>query len=425
MAELDGGPKIVVLSKPGFQKKYITFSTHYGGMDSVFIRPGETEPTRVPDGIAHFLEHKLFDQPDGKNVLEIYSKMGASPNAYTGPYYTVYNCSLVDEFEKGFDLLLDYVQTPYFTDESVEKEQGIIEQEIQMGLDDPNRMVYYQMMESLYVHHPARVRTIGSVESIRQITKDLLYMCHDTFYHPSNMIVTVAGDVDVNRVIELVQQDMASRSYEPRGDIIRPIPDEPLEVAQDEVRHAMKVSRPRLYLAFKGNLDQREGESKRDHYKRLLAAELALGAVLGRSTKMYWDLYSKGVIAARYFYHLSVYDGAAHFSVSAESEDPEAFRDAVTDTLVHARDQGIDADLFEEARRREIGQIVSVLDDPQLLVDIYVTEYFRGLDLLERRALLDEIDVADGQAFLRDFVREGQRVLSVIEPIAAEGGNGQ
>ena len=154
-ATLDNGLKVVLLKMPGFQKKYITFSTHYGGMDSVFIRPGETEPTTVPDGIAHFLEHKLFEEPDGTNVLDLYSKMGASPNAYTGPYYTVYLCSLVDAFRPGMDLLLDYVQRPYFTDENVEKEQGIIEQEIHMGLDDPQRLAYYNLIEGLFHQHPA------------------------------------------------------------------------------------------------------------------------------------------------------------------------------------------------------------------------------------------------------------------------------
>ena len=226
-ATLDNGLKVVLLKKPGFQKKYITFSTHYGGMDSVFIKPGETEPTTVPDGIAHFLEHKLFEEPDGVNVLDRYSKMGASPNAYTGQFYTVYLCSLVDEFRAAMDLLLDYVQRPYFTDENVEKEQGIIEQEIQMGLDNPQRAAYYNLIEGLFHRHPARIRVIGSVESIRQITKELLYMCHDTFYHPSNMVVTVAGDVSFDEVADIVTADMSQRSYTPRGASSGPSPRSP------------------------------------------------------------------------------------------------------------------------------------------------------------------------------------------------------
>lgn len=416
-ATLPNGLRVVVLRKPGYQKKYITFSTKYGGMDSVFIRPGETTPTRVPDGIAHFLEHKLFEEPDGTNVLDKYSRMGASPNAYTGQFYTVYLCSLVDQFDEGFDLLLDYVQTPYFTDENVAKEQGIIEQEIQMGLDNPQRIVYFNLMESLYHEHPARIRIIGTVDSIRQITKDLLYLCHDTFYHPSNMVVAVAGDVEFDHVLELVTKDMEGRNYAPRGPIERVVEEEPRTVARAEVREAMKVSRPYGLLGFKGVLDREEGESPRAYHRRLIAAELALEAAIGKSTKEYWDLYEQGVIASRYGYSLSVYPGAAHFSIGAETEDPDAFRDRVTEMLSKAREGGVDPDLFEEARRREIGRMLAALDDPEWLVHLYVTHQFHGIDILERRELLAEVDPEEGRKFLEAFVQEGTRAFSAVVPI--------
>lgn len=414
---LENGLKVVLLKKPGFQRKYITFSTHYGGMDSVFVRPGASEPTVVPDGIAHFLEHKLFEEPDGTNVLDTYSKMGASPNAYTGPYYTVYLCSLVDEFRKGMDLLLDYVQRPYFTDENVAKEQGIIEQEIQMGLDNPQRVAYYNLVEGLLHRHPARIRVIGSVESIRQITKELLYMCHDTFYHPSNMVVTVAGDVTFDEVAEIVTNDMAERGYTPRQPVIRPLPDEPLEVLETEIEACMKLSRPYVLVGFKGLLDRREGESTRDYHRRLIAAELALQAVLGKSTDEYWNLYERGVIASRYGYSLSVYEGTAYFYVAAESEDPTSFGERITDALVKARDGGIDPELFEEARRREVGQLLTAFDDPDWLVGLYVTNLFQGLDIFERRELLDEVDPELGREFLRGFVQEKQRTISRVTPL--------
>lgn len=417
-ATLDNGLKVVLLKKPGFQKKYITFSTHYGGMDSVFIKPGETEPTTVPDGIAHFLEHKLFEEPDGVNVLDRYSKMGASPNAYTGQFYTVYLCSLVDEFRAAMDLLLDYVQRPYFTDENVEKEQGIIEQEIQMGLDNPQRAAYYNLIEGLFHRHPARIRVIGSVESIRQITKELLYMCHDTFYHPSNMVVTVAGDVSFDEVADIVTADMSQRSYTPRGAIVRPIPEEPAHVLEAEVESRMKVSRPYLLVGFKGRLDREEGESSREYHRRLIAAELALQSVLGKSTRTYWDLYERGVIASRYGYSLAVYDGAAYFYAAAESEDADAFRDEITEALVEAKEKGIDPDLFEESRKREIGQLLTAFDDPDWLVNLYVTHQFRDLDIFERRELLDEVDIEQGQQFLQEFVREEQRTVSRVTPIS-------
>jgi len=416
-ATLDNGLKVVLLKKPGFQKKYITFATHYGGMDSVFIRPGESEPTVVPDGIAHFLEHKLFEEPDGTNVLDLYSKMGASPNAYTGTYYTVYLCSLVDEFPQALDLLLDYVQRPYFTDENVAKEQGIIEQEIQMGLDNPQRAAYYNLIEGLFHRHPARIRVIGSVESIRQITKELLYLCHDTFYHPSNMVVTVAGDVTFDEVMDIVSADMAQRAYQPRGPIVRPIPEEPGEVLEPVVETRMKVSRPYVLVGFKGRLDRRHGEASREYHRRLIAAELALQAVLGKSTAKYWNLYERGVIASRYGYSLSVYEGAAYFYAGAESEDHEAFSAEITEALVKARDEGVDPELFEEARRREVGQLLTAFDEPDWLVNLYVTHLFHGLDIFERRELLDEVDPELGREFLQAFVQERQRTVSRVVPL--------
>lgn len=416
-ATLNNGLEVVLLKKPGFQRKYITFSTHYGGMDSLFIRPGNSEPTSVPDGIAHFLEHKLFEEPDGGNVLDKYSRMGASPNAYTGQYYTVYLCSLVDQFDAGLDLLLDYVQRPHFTDENVKKEQGIIEQEIQMGRDNPQRMAYYALTESLFVDHPARIRVIGSAESIHRIDKQLLYMCHDTFYHPSNMILTVAGDVEFERVIDIVTADMKERNYEAREPIGRPFPDEPDHVNEAEVRQSMRVSRPYALMGFKGKLDRNEGESRSDYHKRLIAAQLALESVLGRTNRYFWDLYERGIISSRYGYNLINYPGAAYFYVGAETEDADAFVSEITANLAHAAVHGIDADQFETAKRRAIGELMSAFDMPEQLVGLYVVHHFDGLDLLERRALLDDVDIAQGNEFLAQFVQEDRRSVSIVEPL--------
>lgn len=415
-ATLDNGLKVILLRKPGFQKKYMTFSTHYGGMDSVFIRPGEDRPTEVPDGIAHFLEHKLFEEPDGTNVLDKYSRLGASPNAYTGSYYTVYLCSLVDGFDEGLDLLLDYVQRPYFTDENVQKEQGIIGQEIEMYLDNPFFESYVSLAEALFHEHPARIRVIGSIDSISRITKELLYQCHDTFYHPSNMIVTVVADVEFDHLLDLVEKDMAPRGYTARPPIVRPVPEEPATVKEELVTRTMRVSRPYIMMGFKGTIDPGPNGDMTGFHRRRISAELALQAILGRSNKTYWDLYERGVIASRYGYNLATFEGPAYFYLGAESEDPDAFRDQLTESLTRARDHGIDPALFEDARKREIGGLSSVLDDPEYLAGLYVTHYFKGLDFLQRRQLLEEASIEEGQEFLRSFVQDGHRSVVLVKP---------
>lgn len=417
---LDNGLTIFIFPKPGFQQKYAVFATHYGGMDSVFIPPGQSEPLYVPDGIAHFLEHKLFDQPDETNVLQEFTRLGASPNAFTSQYMTAYHFTIVDNFEKGLALLLDYVQTPYFTPESVEKEQGIIGQEIQMGLDDPNRMVTYNLLESLYKEHPARIRVIGSIESIRQITPEILYQCHDTFYHPSNMILAVAGDVDPNAVIEQVRQDMAKRNYQPRPPIQRIIPDEPAGVLQPEVRHALRVSRPSVLIGYKAGLERPDDTDRLAYQRRLVAVDLALGALFSRHTELYWDLYQDGTITDSFHFGYTPYPKTGHLAVGGETENPDRLIEAVTTTLSRACADGIPAEAFEKQRKKEIGYFLSAIDHPASMANEFVLNRFFGFDYFAAWDLLHEVRPAEAQEALQQIIAPNDRVVSIVEPM--EGG---
>ena len=417
---LDNGLTIVIFPKPGFQQKYAVFATHYGGMDSVFIPPGQSEPLHVPDGIAHFLEHKLFDQPDETNVLQEFTRLGASPNAFTSQYMTAYHFTIVDCFEEGLDLLLDYVQTPYFTAESVEKEQGIIGQEIQMGLDDPNRMVTYNLLESLYKEHPARIRVIGSIESIRQITPEILYQCHDTFYHPSNMMLAVAGDVDPNAVIEQVKRDMAKRNYEPRPPIQRIIPDEPAGVIQSEVRHVLRVSRPSVLVGYKASLERPDDPDRLAYQRRLVAVDIALGALFNRHTEFYWDLYQDGTITDSFRFGYTPYPKTGHLAVGGETENPERLIEAITATLSRACSDGISVDAFEKQRKKEIGYFLSAIDHPASMANEFVLNRFFGFDYFAAWDMLNEVAVEEAQEALQQIIASNDRVVSIVEPM--EGG---
>jgi predicted Zn-dependent peptidase len=414
--KLPSGLSVILLRKPGFSQKFGAFATHYGGMDSAFTVPGHFEPMQVPDGIAHFLEHKLFEKPSGVDVSQLYSQMGMTSNAYTGSYYTVYYFATVERFSEGLDLLLDYVQDPYFTDESVAKEQGIIGQEIQAGLDSPSHMVYYNFMESMFHHHPLKNRTIGSAESIGRITKQLLYSCHDTFYHPSNMAVVVAGDLCFADCLSRVEEDMAGRNYAMRDSIERIVPEEPDSVVRSEIMLEMKVSRPRVMMGFKGAVAE-EGEPGREHHKRLLAADLALAAVLGKVTPLYWQLYENATITEGFRFGYSDCRGAGYIWISGESENAIGFVDQLTQALLVARQDGIDGELFEAVRRREIGSFLSTLEEPEQLVGTYITHRFSGLEFMDTMELLEEVTLADGQDFLKRLIRDSNRVVSVVEPL--------
>lgn len=418
---LDNGLTVVILPKPGFQQKFATFATHYGGMDRRFVPPGAAEPVEVPDGIAHFLEHKLFDQPDGTNVLQEFTRLGASPNAFTTPMVTAYYFSTVDGFDEALKLLLDYVLTPYFTPESVAKEQGIIGQEIQMGLDDPNRMVMYNLFESLFREHPARIRVIGSVESIARITPELLYRCHETFYHPSNMMLAVAGDVDPDAVLRLVDEQLRPRGYTDRPPVERMIPDEPPGVLRPEVRHRLRISRPHLAVGFKGSLEPAHDDPARTAYhRRLIAADLALGAIFGRESELYWRLYADGTLTDRFYFGYHAYPGTGAVIVGGETEHPERLAEAITEALEQARDRGISSELFEWRRRRAIGQFLSTVDSPADLANELIMYRVHGLDFFASRDLYEAVEADEANEVLRLLVDRGQRVVSIVEPMEGD-----
>jgi predicted Zn-dependent peptidase len=246
---MDNGLHVYVLPKPGFQKTYATFATKYGSVDNHFRVEGQ-QSVKVPDGIAHFLEHKMFEEPEG-DIFATFSSNGASANAFTSFDQTVYLFSATERIQENLTTLVNFVQHPYFTDENVEKEKGIIGQEINMYEDNPDWRSYFGLIEALYKVHPVHIDIAGTIQSISTITKETLYSCYEAFYHPSNMILFVVGGVDPAEVIELVRNNQAKKDYKPQGEIERIFDDEPTTVA--EPRHEVKlaVSLPKLLFGFK------------------------------------------------------------------------------------------------------------------------------------------------------------------------------
>ena len=179
--KLENGLNIMIIPKKGIKKKYVMWATHYGSMDNKFVVPGEDKETEVPDGVAHFLEHKMFEQPNGTNSLDTLMALGIDANAYTTNDHTAYlfECSEDENFYKGLDEFMDYVQHPYFTDENVEKEKGIIGQEIMMYDDYPEWKVYLNTLEAMYHEHPVKLDITGTIETISHIDKDILYKCYN------------------------------------------------------------------------------------------------------------------------------------------------------------------------------------------------------------------------------------------------------
>ena len=409
MGRYASGLAAYVLPKAHFRQKYAVVAVRYGSVDSRFRRADQAQPLEVPAGIAHFLEHKMFEKEDG-DLFSRFARLGASANAYTSYTTTAYLFSTVEHFEEALELLIRLVREPYFTEESVRKEQGIIEQEIRMYEDDPGRCLVVNLMQALYHVHPVRLEIGGTVESIRQIDPSLLYMCHRTFYHPANATLAVAGDVDPQRVWELAGRLAADGEGHA---VERWDPEEPEPVREARVEMRLPVSRPRLALGIK---DPRRGLEGIELVRRELAVNLALDAVLGRSSDTFQALYEEGLIDDGFGGRYACDTRFAHTIIGGETPDPDRLERRLKDILLQAAERGVDPETFERLRRRELGEFVAAMDNPEMVANSLAILHFRGVTVTDYLDVLQRLDHRDASEALRDHVAEARMAVSVVLP---------
>lgn len=408
MAGLENGLRLRILPKKGFHTAYAVFAARCGGAHRRFTLDGRTEET--PAGTAHFLEHKLFDMPDGEDVLARLSANGAEPNAFTSAGATAYYFQCAERFEENLELLLRLVSTPYFTEETVEKEKPIIAQEIRMGEDDPDTTLYYRLMRMLYAHHPIREPVAGTEESIAQISADTLYRCHRAFYAPGNMVLCVAGDVDPGAVEHAAFRVLPTeRRSVPEADFGER---ERLEPLERRFSAAMPVSSRQFLLGAKLRPDEPGPEALR----RRLTASLALRTLLGRSSPFYTGLYAKGLLNRDFEYEASFSAGTATLLLGGESEDPDAVQAALAAELERAASQGLDAGRFERAKRAGFGSRLRALEDFETVCLSTAFGLFDGYCALEAPELLEQVTQEDCERFLRDELPAERLALAVYEP---------
>lgn len=417
IAHFTSGLTAYVMPKAQFRQKYAVWAVHYGSIDSRFRGADQPAPVEVPAGIAHFLEHKLFEKEDG-DVFTRFARLGASANAYTSYTNTAYLFSTVDHFPEALELLLRFVQEPYFTEASVRKEQGIIEQEIRMYEDDPGRCLLVNLMQALYHVHPVRLEIGGTVESIRQIEAPLLYLCHATFYRPSNATLAVAGDVDPVMVWELAGRLMG-RAADGDGRVVERFdPEEPESVRSARAEARLAVSRPRLALGIK---DVRRGLLGRELVRRELAINLALDAVLGRSSDTFQELYEEGLIDDGFGARYSCDTRFAHTVMGGETPDPDRLEKRLKEVLLQAAGRGVDPESFERLRRREVGEFVAAMDSPEMVANSLAVLHFRGVTPLDYLDVLQKLDHRFASEALRDHVAEERMAVSVVLPNGKAG----
>ncbi|WP_046215413.1 EF-P 5-aminopentanol modification-associated protein YfmH [Paenibacillus wulumuqiensis] len=408
--KLDNGLEVYVLPKEGFQKTYATFATRYGSVDNHFQVEGQEE-VKVPDGIAHFLEHKMFEEPDGVDVFSKFSAKGASANAFTSFEQTVYLFSATEQIEDNLDTLLNYVQNPYFTKENVDKEKGIIGQEIQMYNDNPDWRVYYGLIEAMYQKHPVRIDIAGTIESISGITKDTLYTCYNTFYHPSNMMLFVVGGVNPEQVIEQVRRNQAAKNYEPQGQIHRYFDEEPAAVGEKWNEIKLPVSQPKFLMGFKETDTGLTGEALQ---RKNLTTKLMLDLLLGNSTALYQQLYDEDLISDDFGYDYTSTSEYAYSMIGGDTRDPKLLVQRLQEEIGKVVETGFSQEAFDRSLRKRIGNYLRLLNSPESIAHEFTRNRFKDSDFFAILPIYESLTLDDVNQRLRDHMNWEQLAVSVV-----------
>lgn len=404
-AVLDNSLKVFVMEKPEFSGTYAIFGTRYGSIDTKFSKNGEKEIS-VPEGIAHFLEHKLFESEDG-DAFTKFAATGAYANAFTSFDRTCYLFSCSKNFEKNLDILLSFVQSPYFTEQTVNKEQGIIGQEIRMYLDSPPWRVLFNMLENMYEEHPVKIDIAGTEKSIAQIDVDLLYECYNTFYNPANMFVCIAGNVKTGEVLEKIE---ASIKPCEKIEITRGEFKETKRVKRNYVCQNLEVASPLFCLGYKEILDSNVAT-----VKERIVADILLEVLCGECSPLYRKLTDKGLINDEFSSEYFVGNGYSCIMIDGESSSPETIREEIEKEINRLINEGIQAELFEAIKKSEYADAIKRFDSNESIVMGMVDCAINGSDLFEGVKVLKEITQKDVIDRLKTLNKESS-VLSVILP---------
>ena len=411
--KLENGLDVYFMPKRGFTKKYAVLATKYGSNELEFIPIGENKKIRVNEGIAHFLEHKMFEQPNGENAFDIFSKYGASANAFTNFTMTAYLFSCTENFYECLGHLIDYVQTPYFTDENVEKEKGIIEQEIKMYNDDPDWNVYFNCLKAMYVNYPVRVDIAGTVESIYKINKEELYKCYNTFYNPGNMTLFVVGDLDENRVIDVVKEYNHYNIEKLSHKIEKFYPKEPDYVNEKEVVVNFPISIPMFNIAFK---DNNVGISGKELMKKEVITDILIDMIFKRGTALYEDLYMKGLINENFGSGFSSQVDYGFTIIGGDSKNPKEVKKIILEYIEKYKNEGLDRTVFERTKKKKIGNFIKYFDSVNFIANNFISYKFKGMNLLDYIDVIKEVKFEEIEERLKSHLKEEYCVISIVEP---------
>ena len=405
--KLENGLTIMIIPKKGIQKKYIIWGTKYGSNDNQFIVPGEEEVTSVPNGIAHFLEHKLFEQENGTNSLDVLTALGVNANAYTTNDHTAYLYEATDNFYEALDEFMDYVQHPYFTNENVEKEKGIIGQEIMMYDDYPDWRVYLNAMKAMYHNNPIKIDITGTIESIDKITPEILYKCYKTFYYPGNMALAVAGDFEPEEILEEIKKRLIEQKHMWR--IKRIYPEEPEEIVQEKIEQKLEVSQPVYVIGIK------DKPSKENMVKKHLGIEILLYLLLGRSSELYQKLYNDGTVYTTPSLEYDFGDSYAHILITGQSDNPEKVYEELQKEIEKMKQTGVNEKEVERIKKMIYGGYVKEYNDVSMIARMFLSDYFKGISCFDYLEEIEGIHVEFLNQLLKDVLKKEKMVFSVVK----------
>lgn len=412
VTKLDSGLKVYICKKKGFKKKIGMFGTKYGSVINDFVDITTGNRIKVPDGIAHFLEHKLFEK-EGANALDMFSKLGVSSNAYTSFDQTVYFFETSNKFEKSIELLVKLIKEPYFTDENVAKEQGIIGQEIMMYDDDPNSVVYMNTLAAMYQKNNVRIDIAGTIESISHITKDLLYTCYNTFYNLNNMFFIVVGDVDVEETIKLIDDNI--KKYEVNKEpYLKEVEtfnqDEPDEICQKEIVKNMDIFMPLMCVGYKLDIVNKE-----EIVKRALVADIISDMYFSKISEFFKQEYDKSVLTDRVSFMYEGTDTFSHVILSADSTKVDELQKDLFEYINKIKNEDVDSELFETIKNNKIGALVALSDSLSVSYRRIIDSILCDIDVYADVNLINDITKEDVKEFLNLLV-DDKRVVSLIRP---------
>ena len=400
------GLKIYVMPKESYSSTYAIFGTKYGSIDTRFKRSDRNEFTEVPEGIAHFLEHKLFESEE-LGAFERYAKTGANANAYTSFDRTCYLFQCSENFKESLEILLDFVQNPYFTAETVQKEQGIIAQEIRMYLDSPGWMSTFNLLKCFYHEHPVRIDIAGTVESIAQITDTLLYDCYNTFYNLNNMALAVVGNATVDDVLEVCDKLLKDA---PELSIERSFKPEPRGIVTDYMEHNLPISVPVFAFGYKEAC-----EKPLPTYRENVTTDILIEIISGKMSPLYSRLVEQGLIDESFSGSYFIGNGYETVIFEGESEKPEEVAAQIKAEIARLKKDGIDSELFETARRSLYGQEIMSFNDTDTIANGLIACDFNGWSLFEALEIYKNITLQDVQNRLSDMMKEEYSALSVVK----------